>query len=83
MQIILLLRVQLRAPQQFQGAQHPMQWCANLMAHGGQKQGFGFVGSFCYLPCLLQGRFNLGACTDIAEGAQQHVLAFIAGGCTT
>ncbi|MNN34063.1 hypothetical protein D3C81_1478480 [compost metagenome] len=48
------------------------------MAHGGQKQGFGLIGSIGQLPCLFQCIFDLGADADVAEGTQQDVFALVA-----
>ncbi|MNE66773.1 hypothetical protein D3C80_1623460 [compost metagenome] len=51
------------------------------MAHGGQEQGLGFVGGVGRLARLFQRRFDLPARTDVAERAEQHVFAFVAGRC--
>ena len=47
------------------------------MAHGRQKQGFGFIGPVCKEPGTLQCHFNLFARADVAECANQHILTFV------
>ncbi|MNM48826.1 hypothetical protein D3C81_598210 [compost metagenome] len=79
-QIVALLDVQWRTREQFQGAQHTVQRGADFVAHGCQEQRLGFVGGIGQLPRLLQRLFDLGTGADVAEGAQQHVLALVAGG---
>ncbi|MNO77069.1 hypothetical protein D3C76_681660 [compost metagenome] len=49
------------------------------MAHGGQELGFGFVGTVGRAPGILQRSFDPLARTDVAEGAEHHVFAFVAG----
>ena len=48
------------------------------MAHGGQKQAFGFVGAVCRLTRLFKRQFDLFMGADVAEGANQYILALVA-----
>ena len=50
------------------------------MAHGGEEQGFGFIGLVSLPLGLLQRQFDFLVRTDITECAQQHVFALVAGG---
>ena len=50
------------------------------MAHGSQKQGLGLIGPVRQLPGTFEGDFNLLACADITERANQYVLTFVARG---
>ncbi|MCY1438922.1 hypothetical protein D9M71_551400 [compost metagenome] len=79
MEISLLLALELGLAQQFEGTEYPVEWCADLMAHGRQEQRLGFVG--CIGATLGGGHrcLHLLARTDIAEGAEQHILTVVAG----
>jgi len=58
-----LLRIQLCARQQFEGAEHAIQRRADFMAHGRQERGLGPVGSVGTLLGLLGTCFVLAANT--------------------
>ncbi|MNO61714.1 hypothetical protein D3C76_523690 [compost metagenome] len=80
-QVFLLLARQAGQAEQFQGAQHAVQRCADLVAHGRQEQRLGLAGRIrrafrldqCALCILVRG--------DVVERAEHHVLAVIAGRC--
>ena len=50
------------------------------MAHGGEEQGFGFIGLVSLPLGLLQRQFDFLVRTDIAECTQQHVFTLVTGG---
>ncbi|MND72620.1 hypothetical protein D3C80_641750 [compost metagenome] len=79
-QVLLLTRLERRQPQQFEGAQHAVQRRADLVAHGRQEPGLGFVGRVGGFACLFQRHGVLDPAGDIMDGAQPDILAVIAGG---
>ncbi|MCY1306175.1 hypothetical protein D9M70_560220 [compost metagenome] len=67
--------------QHLQRAEHAIQRGADLVAHSGQESGFRLAGLVGLLLGQCQRALHFGARADIGEGAQHHVLLFVAGRC--